>query len=62
LYRVRTGDSKSDYVLDKQRVLSTEYILCFECVNVCAKGALDTSLGFDFGNRKLLNDKKHPGH
>ena len=41
----------SDYVLNKQRVLSTECILCFECVNVCAKGALGTSFGFDFGKR-----------
>lgn len=47
----------SEYVLDNQRVLSTECILCFECVNVCAKGALDTSFGFDFSNRELLNDK-----
>lgn len=38
----------SEYVLDRQRILSTECILCFECVNVCAKGALDTSFGFDF--------------
>lgn len=48
----------SEYVLDKQRVLSTECILCFECVNVCAKGALDTSFKFDFGNRELLNKDK----
>ena len=41
----------SDYVLNKQRVLSTECILCFECVNVCAKGALGTSFGFDFSKR-----------
>jgi ferredoxin len=48
----------SEYVLHRQRVFSTECILCFECVNVCAKGALDTSFGFDFGNRELLNDKR----
>ena len=42
----------SDYILNKQRVLSTECILCFECVDVCAKGALDSSFGFDFGQRK----------
>lgn len=47
----------SEYVLGKQRVLSTECILCFECVNVCAKGALDASFGFDFGSRELLNKK-----
>ena len=48
----------SEYVLDKQRVLSTECILCFECVNVCAKGALDTSFKFDFSNSELFNKGK----
>jgi ferredoxin-type protein NapH len=47
----------SEYILEKQRVLSTECILCFECVDVCAKGALRTSFGFDIGNRELLNEK-----
>ncbi len=46
----------SEYVFNKQRVLSTECILCFECVDVCAKGALKTSFGFDIGNRELLNE------
>jgi ferredoxin-type protein NapH len=45
----------SEYILDNQRVLSTECIWCFECINVCAKGALRSSFGFDFGNRELLN-------
>jgi len=45
----------SEYVLSKQRVLSTECILCFECINVCVPGALNTSIGFGFGNRELLN-------
>jgi polyferredoxin len=48
----------SEYVLDKQRVLSTECILCNECVDVCAKDALGASFGFDFGNRELLNKDK----
>jgi ferredoxin-type protein NapH len=42
----------SEYVLGGQRVLATECILCFECVNVCAKGALDASFGFDSGKRE----------
>lgn len=42
----------SQYILDGQRVLSTECIFCFECVNVCAKGALDSTFGFDFPRRK----------
>lgn len=48
----------SEYVLDKQRVLSTECILCFECINVCVPGALDTSWRFDVGNRELLTRAK----
>jgi ferredoxin-type protein NapH len=48
----------SEYVLSEKRVLSTECILCFECVNVCAKGALHTSFGFDFSFRELINRGK----
>ncbi len=43
-----------EYTKNGQRVLSTECIVCFECVNVCAKGALDTTFGWDVGNRELL--------
>jgi formate hydrogenlyase subunit 6/NADH:ubiquinone oxidoreductase subunit I len=39
----------SDYIKRGQRVLSTECIVCFECVNGCAKGALDMSFGLDIG-------------
>jgi ferredoxin-type protein NapH len=50
----------SEYILDNQRVLSTECIWCLECVNVCAKGALRSTFGFDIGNRELLNgSSKH---
>ncbi len=35
------------YLHRGQRVLSTECILCVECVNVCAKGALSVSFAFD---------------
>jgi len=48
----------SEYVLNHQRVLSSECILCVECVNVCAKDALGISFGLDFGNRELLNQDK----
>jgi polyferredoxin len=47
-----------EYTKNGQRVLSTECILCFECVNVCAKGALDTTFGWDVGNLELLNGRK----
>jgi ferredoxin-type protein NapH len=45
----------SQYTQSHQRVLSTECILCNECVDVCAKDALKISFGFDYGNRELLN-------
>lgn len=45
----------SEYVLNHQRVHSTECILCFECVNVCAKDALDTTFAFDFVKPKTGN-------
>jgi ferredoxin-type protein NapH len=45
----------SQYTQSHQRVLSTECILCNECVDVCVKDALKISFGFDFGNRELLN-------
>jgi polyferredoxin len=47
----------SQYTQSGQRVLSTECILCNECVDVCAQDALKISFGFDFGNRELLNRK-----
>ena len=47
----------SQYTQAHQRVLSTECILCVECVDVCAKDALKISFGFDIGNRELLNRK-----
>jgi polyferredoxin len=47
----------SQYTQSGQRVLSTECILCNECVDVCAHDALKISFGFDFGNRELLNRK-----
>jgi polyferredoxin len=43
-----------EYTKDGQRVLSTECILCLECINVCAKGALDATFGWDVGYRELL--------
>jgi ferredoxin-type protein NapH len=44
----------SKYILNNQRVLSTECIFCLECINVCAKGALDTS----FGTKSLMKVEK----
>lgn len=53
----------SEYILGNQRVLSSECILCLECVNVCATDSLDASFGFDFGFRELITratDALHP--
>jgi polyferredoxin len=47
----------SQYTQSNQRVVSTECILCNECVDVCVHDALKISFGFDFGNRELLNRK-----
>jgi ferredoxin-type protein NapH len=44
----------SDYILNHQRVLSSECILCFECTNVCPTNALDSNFAFDFGTTELL--------
>jgi ferredoxin-type protein NapH len=50
-----------------QRILSTECILCFECVDVCPKNALDASFDFDsfsfaqddnIGHRERLRERK----
>jgi len=47
----------SDYVLDKQRVLSTECSLCQTCITVCPRDALKLSFGFDIGGKELLRNR-----
>ena len=49
-----------DYIKNGQRVLSTECILCFECENVCAQGALKGTWGLDLGKQELLNMRESP--
>jgi polyferredoxin len=44
----------SDYILNNERVLSTECSLCQTCITVCAKDALELSFGFDLGGKDLL--------
>ena len=44
----------SDYVLNGDRVLSTECSLCQTCVTVCSRDALKLSFGFDLGGKELL--------
>lgn len=52
----------TDYIKNGQRVLSTECILCLQCVNVCAPKALKTSWGFDCGTKELLNMRSVPSN
>jgi len=43
-----------EYIHQGKRIQSTECILCFECVDVCARGALDVSFKMDGGNLEIL--------
>lgn len=47
----------SDYILNGQRVLSTECSLCQTCITVCAQDALKLSFGFDLGGKELLRER-----
>ncbi len=48
----------SDYILNNQRVLSTECSLCQTCISVCAQDALKLSFGFDLGGKDLLRQRE----
>ena len=47
----------SDYILNGQRVLSTECSLCQTCITVCAQDALKLSFGFDMSREDLLRER-----
>lgn len=47
----------SDYILNGERVLSTECSLCQTCITVCARDALKLSFGFDLGGKDLLRER-----
>ncbi len=47
-----------EYILNGERVLSTECSLCQTCVTVCSKDALKLSLGFDLGGKDLLRARE----
>lgn len=47
----------SDYILNGQRVLSTECSLCQTCITVCAQDALKLAFGFDLGGREFLRER-----
>jgi polyferredoxin len=46
-----------DYILNNQRVLSTECSQCQTCVTVCAKDTLKLSFGFDLGGKELIRER-----
>lgn len=47
----------SDYILNGQRVLSTECSLCQTCITVCAQDALKLTFGFDISKQDLLSER-----
>ncbi len=48
----------ADYARDGSRVLSTECILCMECIDACPQGALDSTFALDVANRDLLRGRE----
>ena len=46
-----------DYILQNERVLSTECSLCQTCITVCAPEALKLTFAFDMGGKELLREK-----
>lgn len=47
-----------DYILNDQRVLSTECSQCQTCITVCSKDALKLTFGFDLGGKELLRERE----
>lgn len=47
-----------EYIMQGNRVLSTECSLCQTCITVCARDALKLSFGFDLGGRDLLRERE----
>lgn len=46
-----------EYILNNERVLSTECSLCQTCITVCAPEALKLSFGFDMGGKELIRER-----
>ncbi len=44
-----------DYILNGERVLSTECTLCQTCINVCPHDVLRLSVGLDVGGKELID-------
>jgi ferredoxin-type protein NapH len=45
----------TEYIKKNKRVLSSECILCNDCINACPEGALDNSFAFDFSPKEEIN-------
>lgn len=45
----------TEYILNKQRVSSTECIICQTCISTCQKKVLGLSFGFDVSKDEFLN-------
>lgn len=45
-----------EYILNEERVLSTECTLCQTCITVCAKDAINLTFGADMGGKELLRE------
>jgi polyferredoxin len=46
-----------EYILNRERVLSTECSLCQTCITVCAPEALKLTFALDVGGKELLREK-----
>jgi ferredoxin len=46
-----------DYLIAGERVLSTECILCQQCIAVCPPNTLGLSVAFDLGGKDLLDER-----
>ncbi|MBZ0287158.1 MAG: 4Fe-4S binding protein, partial [Anaerolineae bacterium] len=46
-----------DYILNGERVLSSECTLCLRCINVCPTDALKLSFALDRGGKDLIDEE-----
>jgi polyferredoxin len=46
-----------EYILNGERVLSTECSLCQTCITVCVRESLKLSFGFDVGGKEWLQER-----
>jgi polyferredoxin len=46
-----------EYIINGERVLSTECSLCQTCISICPRDALKLSFGLEMGGRDLLREQ-----